>query len=89
VMVLLMELAREMRKDENYGPDIIDEPLMLGVDDFGDAAVVIKFMMKTKPDKMFPVRREMLRRIKNRFEQEGIEIPIPKRMIVQQPANDT
>ncbi len=89
VMVLLIEIAREMRKDENYRPDIIDEPIMLGVDDFGDAAVVIKFMMKTKPDKMFPVRREMLRRIKNRFEQEGIEIPIPKRMIVQQPSSDT
>jgi small conductance mechanosensitive channel len=89
VMALLIELARDMRKDETYGPDIIDEPLMLGVDDFGDAAVVIKFMMKTKHDRMFPVRREMLRRIKNRFEQEGIEIPIPKRMIVQQPSDNT
>lgn len=84
VMALLVELANEMRVDPDYKDDIIEEPLMLGVDGFGDAAVTIKFMLKTKPDKMFPIRRELLRRIKNRFDEEGIQIPIPHRIIFQQ-----
>jgi small conductance mechanosensitive channel len=84
VMALLVELANEMRVDPDYKNDIIEEPLMLGVDGFGDAAVTIKFMLKTKPDKMFPIRRELLRRIKNRFDEEGIQIPIPHRIVFQQ-----
>lgn len=44
---------------------------MLGVDRFGDYGVVIKFMQQTRPDTIFPVRREILRRVKNRFDEAG------------------
>lgn len=83
VMQLLMDLANELRRDPTFGPSIIAEPIMLGVDAFGDAAVKIKFLMKTKPDKMWPVRREMLRRIKNTFDEKGISIPVPHHVILQ------
>ena len=56
---------------------------MLGVNEFGNAAVTIKFMIKTKADKMWPVRREMLRRIKNKFDETGIQIPILQREVFQ------
>jgi small conductance mechanosensitive channel len=84
VMGILIELANELRKDPEYGSYIIGDPVMLGVDDFGDAAVRIKFLIKTKRDKMWPVRREMLRRIKNKFDELGISIPVPHRVIFQQ-----
>jgi small conductance mechanosensitive channel len=84
VMALLLEVGRELRKDEAWSRDVTAEPVMMGVDAFGEQAVTIKFALKTKPGRMFPVRREMLRRIKNRFDQEGIEIPVPKRMLVEQ-----
>lgn len=84
VMRILLDCANELRQDPDFSDHIIEEPVMLGVDRFGDAAVTIKFMLKTRPDKMWPVRRELLRRIKNRFDQEGIEIPIPHRVIYQQ-----
>ncbi len=83
VMKLLMELANELRQDPEYRNAVLEEPVMLGVDAFGDAAVKIKFMMKTRPDQMWAVKRELLRRIKNRFDEEGIEIPIPQRIIFQ------
>ena len=83
VMQLLMDLANNLRKDPEYGSYIIAEPVMLGVDAFGEAAVKIKFLMKTKPDKMWPVRREMLRRIKNKFDEAGISIPVPHHVILQ------
>ena len=43
----------------------------------------LKFIIETLPDKMFPVRREMLRRVKNEFDKVGIEISVPYRMNLQ------
>ncbi len=83
VMDVLLEVAEEMRADPEFGPWVTDEPVMLGVDKFTDYGVVIKFMLKTLPDKPFPVRRQMLRRVKNKFDAEGIEISVPYRMLLQ------
>lgn len=76
VMSVLMDLAREMRQDMEFGLYIIDDPEMLGVDAFEKTAVIIKFLIKTRPLKQWLVKREMLRRIKNRFDQMGIHIPV-------------
>jgi small conductance mechanosensitive channel len=42
---------------------------------------VIKARIKTQPVKQWEVGREMNRRIKKRFDQEGIEIPFPHRSL--------
>jgi small conductance mechanosensitive channel len=81
VMEELMDLARELRRDPKFGPLILDEPEMLGVDAFADSAVVIKFFIKTRPLQQWPVKRQLLRRIKKRFDQVGIEIPFPHRTV--------
>jgi moderate conductance mechanosensitive channel len=54
---------------------------MLGVDAFADSALIIRFYIKTKPLQQWPVKREMLLRIKKRFDVEQIEIPFPHRTI--------
>ncbi|MEX2113119.1 MAG: mechanosensitive ion channel family protein [Pirellulales bacterium] len=81
VMGVLVEIGQEMRKDPKFGPLILDGPEMLGVDGFGDSAVTIKFFLKTQPAQRWLVKRELLRRIKNRFDELGIEIPFPQRTI--------
>jgi len=83
VMEVLLEVAKELRADPEFGPWITDEPVMLGVDKFTEYGVVIKFMLKTEPGKMFPIRRQMLRRVKNKFDEVGIEISVPYRIILQ------
>jgi len=83
VMEVLMDVATEFCRDPEFGPFTVGEPQMLGVDHLGDAAFRIKFIIRTKADKMFPVRREMLRRIKNKFDELGIRIPIPHRVVIQ------
>jgi small conductance mechanosensitive channel len=87
VMQVLLELAREMRKDPEFGPLIVDEPEMLGVDAFAESAVVIKLIVRTRPLKQWAVKRELLRRIKNRFDELGIEIPFPHRTVYHRSAD--
>lgn len=81
VMDVLMDLGRELRKDPKFAGMILDEPEMLGVDSFGESEVVIKFFIKTRTLKQWAVKRELLRRIKYRFDELGIEIPFPHRTI--------
>ncbi|MGB5549344.1 MAG: mechanosensitive ion channel domain-containing protein [Thermoanaerobaculia bacterium] len=88
VMEVLIEVAEDLRADPEFGAWITDDPVMLGVDKFTEYGVVIKFMLKTLPDKPFPVRRQMLRRVKNKFDEEGIVISVPHRMLLQ-PKDDT
>jgi small conductance mechanosensitive channel len=81
VIEVLLGLARAMRKDPGFSYMILEDPTMLGVDELGDSAVVVKFMIKTRPIKQWEVKRELLRRIKNRFDELGIEIPFPHRTL--------
>jgi len=82
IISVLRTVATELREDPLLGVHIIDEPEMLGVNEFGESGPIIRFMVKTEADEMFPVKREMLRRIKNRFDELGIEIPVPHRVVL-------
>lgn len=81
VMESLTAIGREMRRDPVWAPFILDDPTMLGVDRLDDSSVVIAFFMKTRPLQQWPVKRELLRRIKKTFDQQGIEIPFPHRTV--------
>ena len=88
VMGVLRELGSEMRSHPDLGRHILEEPEMLGVDALGDSGVVIKFLVKTRPLQQWPVKRELLRRIKNRFDELGIEIPFPHRTVYHRGLNE-
>jgi len=81
VMQVLLDLGNELRQDPTFGPLILDNPEMLGVDGLADSSVVLKFFMKTLPLQQWTVKREMLRRIKNKFDMLGIEIPYPHQTV--------
>lgn len=77
VMDLLREIGRELTKDPAYGAKILAPLEVLGVDDFAASAVVIKLRIMTVPLEQWVVGRELRRRIKNRFDEIGIELPYP------------
>lgn len=81
VIGVLTSLAGELREDPKFGPMILEDVSMLGVDTLGDSSVIIKFGIKTRPLRQWDVKREMLRRIKHRFSELGIEIPFPQRTV--------
>jgi len=84
VCEVLRGVFRELRQDSAFGPSILEEPEIFGVDRFADSAVVIKGRIKTKPSRQWMVGREFLRRTKLAFDREGIQITVPHRTIVMQ-----
>lgn len=77
VIAVLRDLLREFHADPEWGGLLLDEPQVPGVEEFADSAVIIRVLAKTLPLKQWDVARELRRRIKKRFDQEGIEIPFP------------
>lgn len=67
--------GKRLRLDREFGPLCLEDLTMLGVDSLNETSVLIKFYIKTKPLKQWPVKRELLRRIKIRFDALGIENP--------------
>jgi carbonic anhydrase len=76
-MRVLREVEEEMRTDPEVGDWVTGDPAVLGVDKFSEYGMVIVTYMQTRPDTVFQTRRELLRRIKKRFDEEGIEISVP------------
>jgi small conductance mechanosensitive channel len=70
-----------MATDEAWSEHVLEEPVVLGVQELGDSAVTIRGYLKVAPDQRWTVRREMYRRIKNRFDADSIEIPFPQRTV--------
>ncbi len=80
-MQILLDLAADLRQDPKFGPLITEDAEMLGVNSLDERGITIRFVIKTRPLKQWAVKRELLRRIKRRFDELGIEIPLPQRVI--------
>jgi small-conductance mechanosensitive channel len=77
VMGVMREVGAAMRADAEFGPLILEDLEVAGVDQLGDSAVTIRCRFKCVPLQQWAVRREYLRRIKRAFDERGIEIPFP------------
>ncbi|HSJ14077.1 MAG TPA: mechanosensitive ion channel family protein [Longimicrobiales bacterium] len=77
VIAVLRNEGERFHTDPEFGQLLLEPPQVLGVDSFADSAVVIRMVAKTLPMKQWDVARELRRRIKKRFDAEGIEIPFP------------
>jgi moderate conductance mechanosensitive channel len=81
------DLHRVFRVLEQVGAEAHDElenivgkPQVLGVQDFGPHDVIVRMTVDCKPMENYPVARELRRRIKEAFDEAGIEIPYPKQV---------
>jgi small conductance mechanosensitive channel len=72
-----------MANDPAYGPKLPGPPEVPGVEQFGDSAVTVRMMLMTRPGEQWSIARETRRRIKAAFDREGIEIPVPQRIVYQ------
>ena len=81
VREILREVAHEVWEDPEYRPEILEEPEVWGVERWDPDGVVVRVVVKTAPQQQWSVARELRERIKDRFDAEGIEIPLPQRMV--------
>ena len=81
VMTVIEEIGEGLRTDEKFKAMILAPIEVVGVDQLGDSAVVIRSRIKTQPIMQWTVAREFRRRMKKRFDELGIEIPFPQRVM--------
>ena len=77
VMEIIRQVGDELQNDPNFGPLMVDPIEVQGLEKFADSAVVIRGRLKAVPLQDWPLGREFNRRIKNRFDELGIEFPFP------------
>jgi moderate conductance mechanosensitive channel len=81
VIEVIKSVGATLQQDPVFGEKILEPVEILGVENWADSAVTLRFRFKTKALEQWPVRREMLRRLKNEFDRQGIEIPFPSRTV--------
>jgi small-conductance mechanosensitive channel len=86
VIEVLRQIGNELTGEDAYRNVVLAPLEVLGVDQLGTAAVVIKARFKTQPLQQWTVGREMNRRIKKRFQEAQIEIPFPSQTIQLAPS---
>lgn len=83
VIKIVNSVGDELASDDEYKDFIITPPKFLRVDNFAESAIIIKILGDTKPLKQWEVTGEFRKRLKIAFDKEGIEIPLPQRVIHQ------
>jgi small conductance mechanosensitive channel len=78
---VLRDVAHDLWEDDDFKGQIIEEPEVWGVESITPEGVVVRVTLKTAPMEQWGIAREMRERILARFAYEGIEIPIPQRMV--------
>ncbi len=70
---IVKKMSRELEQDEEIGSVLLSPIKSQGVREMDDSAMILRVKFKTKPGDQFVVRREVYRRIQERFRAEGIE----------------
>jgi len=74
----LRAAAAEVAADPAFGPSILGELEIAGIDSFEPTQVVLKARIKTVPLKQWDVGRELRKRIQKTFLARGITTPVPR-----------
>ncbi|MCD4669230.1 MAG: mechanosensitive ion channel family protein [Actinomycetia bacterium] len=80
VVKVLEEIFDEIMMDKKYKKVILERPSILGdggISDLGDSAVVFKLICKVRAGEQWTIARQLRRRVKEKFDKIGIEIPYP------------
>jgi small conductance mechanosensitive channel len=81
VIRVMRDVAAELWRDAEWKGRLLEEPAVWGIEQLADSSVNIRLAAMTQPGKQWDVGRELRRRLKNRFDREGIQIPFPQRTL--------
>lgn len=78
---LLHLAANEVCESEEFAPEILEAPMVLGVETLGPSGVVLRLTVKVEPGAQWRLQRALREHIKTVFDRERIEIPFPQRTV--------
>jgi small conductance mechanosensitive channel len=79
---VIQRVADDLWHDSDFtSGDILDPPEVWGVQNLGADGIAIRLVVKTDPAEQWVVARELRLRIKEAFDEAGIEIPFPQRTV--------
>ena len=78
---VIQAVAQNLKEDPDWGNLILETPLVLGVDGFGENSITIRLLITTQPMRQWDVGREYRLRLKKAFDEAGITIPFPQRSL--------
>jgi small-conductance mechanosensitive channel len=73
VRKIIKKINMEIGQDEEMGPNLLDKIKSQGVKEMDDSAMIMRVKFKTIPGEQFVIRREVYRRIQEKFAANGIE----------------
>jgi small-conductance mechanosensitive channel len=75
VLAAARDETAQLAQDEEWHPMLDGTPEVWGVQAIGDNRVVVRIVARTQPGAQWGVARELRRRLKVRFDAEGIRLP--------------
>ena len=80
-------LAAELPKTKETIPEIVDDPVCVGVVELADSSVNMRVVAKTKTEQHYGVERALRKEIKRILNAHDIEIPFPQ-VVVNKPKSE-
>jgi small-conductance mechanosensitive channel len=81
VIEVINRVGNELANDPLWKDAIIKAPQFLRIDNFADSAIILKILGDTQPIRQWDVAGELRKRLKLAFDAEGIQIPLPQRVV--------
>lgn len=76
---VLEEVCQDIK---NSNKNVLEGPVVVGVDDLGEYSVDIRIVAQVKAMEQWGVEREIRKKAKEALEREGIKIPYPRKVII-------
>lgn len=80
-MHMMKDVAEAMHQDAQWHDDILEPTVLIGVEKLNHTGSQILMWMKTKRLRQWDVEREYRRRLKQTFDQKGIQIGKPQQLL--------
>jgi small-conductance mechanosensitive channel len=78
---LMLSTANEVCSTAEWADDVLDEPIVLGVEALGADGISMRMVVTTTPGSQWALQRRLRESLKQSFDDAGIEIPFPQRTL--------